>query len=275
MVLENRYDLATARHHLAAALAINPRHVPALLVRAGIEIDQNQWDAARKTIAEVLAINPQSTKAHALEATIAWLRDDTAGYDARQGPGVRDRRHRRGSVPDGGAGRRCASIATSRRSSCRSRRWRCAPDAYDAMSDVGLGYLRLGRREAGRRVARQGLGRRQVQRPHLQHAQPVPRHDPARLHDLDLEVVPLPLPQGRARDLGPLPRADPRAGLRRHGQALRLHAQDPDRDRAVPGSRSLQRPHRRAAPTWAPSACASARSSPRCRRRTATSTGAW
>jgi tetratricopeptide (TPR) repeat protein len=148
MVLENRYDLATARHHLAAALAINPRHVPALLVRAGIEIDQNQWDAARKTIAEVLAINPQSTKAHALEATIAWLRDDTAGYDAAKA---------RVFAIDATDADLYRTVA---RSAVREHRYVEAielskqavalrPDAYDAMSDVGLGYLRLGDEKQG------------------------------------------------------------------------------------------------------------------------------
>ena len=53
-----------------------------IALRASIEIDQNQWDAAGKTLDEILAINPQSTQAIALQATIAWLRDDTKAYDA-------------------------------------------------------------------------------------------------------------------------------------------------------------------------------------------------
>src|SRR6266545_346195 len=48
--LEPSYDLAAATAHLARALEVNPRHVPSLLLRAGIEIDQNQWDKAVATL---------------------------------------------------------------------------------------------------------------------------------------------------------------------------------------------------------------------------------
>ena len=148
MLLENRYDLTTARHHLDAALAINPRHVPALVVRAGIEIDQNQWDAAGKTLAEILAINPQSTTAFALQATIAWLRDDPKAYDAAKAKAF--------AVNPIDA----ELYRTVSRSAVREHRYREAielskqavalrPDAYDAMSDVGLGYLRLGEEKDG------------------------------------------------------------------------------------------------------------------------------
>lgn len=148
VLLENRYDLTTARHHLDAALAVNPRHVPALVVRAGIEIDQNQWDAAGKTIAEILAVNPQSTAAFALQATIAWLRDDTKGYEAAKA------RVLAVNPVDADLYRTIA------RSAVREHRYREAielskeavklrPDAYDAMSDVGLGYLRLGEEKDG------------------------------------------------------------------------------------------------------------------------------
>lgn len=148
MLLENRYDLTTARHHLDAALAVNPHHVPTLVVRAGVEIDQNQWDAAGKTIAEILAINPQSTQAFALQATIAWLRDDTKAYDAA--------RARAFAIDPVDA----ELYRTVARSAVREHRYREAielskqavalrPDAYDAMSDVGLGYLRLGEEKDG------------------------------------------------------------------------------------------------------------------------------
>ncbi|MEZ4398741.1 MAG: tetratricopeptide repeat protein [Kofleriaceae bacterium] len=148
VLLENRYDLAQARHHLAEALAVNPRHVPSLLVRAGIEIDQNQWDAAKATLAELRAVNPQSLDALALEATIAWLRDDTAGYEAAKAKALAQ------NPADADLYRTVA------RSAVREHRYREAielskaavalrPDAYDAMSEVGMGYLRLGEEQDG------------------------------------------------------------------------------------------------------------------------------
>ncbi|HWN70184.1 MAG TPA: tetratricopeptide repeat protein, partial [Haliangium sp.] len=82
--LEQSYDLAAALDHLTKALASNPRHVPALLVRASLEIDQNQWDAAKATLAEAFAVNPMSFQGRALLATVHWLRDDQGAYEAER-----------------------------------------------------------------------------------------------------------------------------------------------------------------------------------------------
>ena len=71
------------RHHLDAAFAVNPKNARALETqRASIEIDQNQWATANKTLDDVLAVDPTDVEALALKATVAWLRDNTADYDA-------------------------------------------------------------------------------------------------------------------------------------------------------------------------------------------------
>ena len=147
-ILEDRYDLATARHHLDDALAVNPRHVPALLVRASIEIDQNQWDAAQKTLAEVRQVDPTSLEALEAEATIAWLRDDKPRYQALEAKVLA------ANPADADLYRTIA------RSAVREHRYveaielskqavKLRPDAFDAMSDVGMGYLRLGDEKQG------------------------------------------------------------------------------------------------------------------------------
>ncbi len=148
VLLENRYDLAAARHHLDKALAQNPRHVRSLLVRALIETDQNQWDAAKKTLGEVLAVNPQHVEAFAMLATIAWLRDDLKAYQAEQARAL-------------GVNRAYAEFyRVVARSAVREHRYKEAielekaavamkPDYYEAMSGVGLGYLRLGEEKEG------------------------------------------------------------------------------------------------------------------------------
>lgn len=143
VILEKRYDLAAVRHHLEAAFAVNPRQVRSLLVRASIEIDQNQWQKAQATIAQVLAVNPQHLEALALRATIAWLRDDRAAYEA-------DRQRALKLNPAYADFYRIVS-----RSAVREHRYAAAVElqkqavaldstAYAAMADIGMGYLRLG-----------------------------------------------------------------------------------------------------------------------------------
>lgn len=143
VVLEDRYDLTAVRHHLDKALAVNPRHARALLVRALIELDQNQWEAARKTIDQVLAVNPKSVEAFATLATIAWLRDDMKTYETEKARAFAVNR----------AYAEFYRIVA--RSAVREHRYKEAvelekqavamkPDFYEAMSGIGLGYLRLG-----------------------------------------------------------------------------------------------------------------------------------
>jgi len=148
VILEGRYDLAAVRHHLDAAFSLNPKNQKALLVRGSIEIDQNQWDAARATLDEVLAVNPKSTEALAMEATISWLRDDTKAYD--------DLRKQVFAINDEYA----QFYRVVARSAVREHRYKEAielekeavklqPDYFEAMAGVGEGYLRLGEEKEG------------------------------------------------------------------------------------------------------------------------------
>lgn len=146
--LTSSYDLARASKYLEKALAVNPKHVPSLLVRAGVEIDQNQWKAAKATIKQVLAINPLSFPGHSLLATIYWLRDDTKNYEATRkkvfaaNPEFAEFYHIIG------------------RSAVREHRYKAAiglekeavkvdPKYYEAMQAIGTGYLRLGQEKTG------------------------------------------------------------------------------------------------------------------------------
>jgi tetratricopeptide (TPR) repeat protein len=146
--LEASYDLAAATAHLGRAFEINRRHLPALLLRAGIEIDQNQWDKAKATLAEVFAVNPSSLEGHSLMATIHWLRDDTAAYQAA----------RKKVFQLNPAYARFFHIVA--KSAVREHRYREAielekeavkvsPAYYEAMEAIGTGYLRLGMEKEG------------------------------------------------------------------------------------------------------------------------------
>ena len=143
VLVETTYDLAAVRHHLDAALAVNPKNARALKVRASIEIDQNQWDVAGKTLDQVLATNSQDVEALAMRATIKWLRDDTAGYEAA--------RTKAFSVDKAYA----QFYRIVARSAVREHRYteaielekeaiKLKPDFYEAMAGAGLGYLRMG-----------------------------------------------------------------------------------------------------------------------------------
>ena len=63
---------------LDAALAINPRHIPSLLLLVDHLIDGEQYDEAEKQLAIVLQVNPHQPEALAYRAVLANLRNDPA-----------------------------------------------------------------------------------------------------------------------------------------------------------------------------------------------------
>jgi tetratricopeptide (TPR) repeat protein len=147
-ILESRYDLAAVRHHLDRAFEQNPKNQRALLVRASIEIDQNQWDAAKKTLDEVLAVNPKSVEALSMLATIAWLRDDSKEYEAQRAKVF--------AINDEYA----TLYRIVARSAVREHRYveaielekeavKLQPKFWEAMAGIGEGYLRLGMEKEG------------------------------------------------------------------------------------------------------------------------------
>ncbi len=148
VIVETRYNLEDVRHHLDAALALNPKNARALKVRASIEIDRNEWAAANKTLDGVLASNKDDVEAIAMKATVAWLRDDTAGYQAEV----------QRALAINPAYAELYRIVS--RSAVREHRYveaielekqavKLKPDFYEAMAGAGLGYLRLGMEKDG------------------------------------------------------------------------------------------------------------------------------
>ena len=148
VIVETRYDLPAVRHHLKAALDLNPKNARALRVRASIEIDQNQWDVAHKTLAEVLATNKEDVEAIAMNATIAWLRDDAKLYQAEKAKAF--------AINPAYA----ELYRVIARSAVREHRYveaielekeaiKLKPDFFEAMAGAGLGYLRLGMEKEG------------------------------------------------------------------------------------------------------------------------------
>ncbi|HZM05581.1 MAG TPA: tetratricopeptide repeat protein, partial [Candidatus Saccharimonadales bacterium] len=65
--------------HLDAALAVNPKHIPSLLLLADHLIDAEKYDEAEKQLGLVLEVNPWRPEALAYRAILAHLRNDLAG----------------------------------------------------------------------------------------------------------------------------------------------------------------------------------------------------
>jgi tetratricopeptide (TPR) repeat protein len=71
----DRKEMLKALH---AALAINPRHIPSLLLLADHLIDAEQYDEADEQLGLVLKVNPHQPEALANRAVLAHLRNDPA-----------------------------------------------------------------------------------------------------------------------------------------------------------------------------------------------------
>lgn len=78
--VDDRYDAATARAHIAAALAINPAHAGALALRGELALDGEDYAAARAEVTAIRRVNPTDRGAFRVEAAAARLQDDATGY---------------------------------------------------------------------------------------------------------------------------------------------------------------------------------------------------
>lgn len=74
---------------IEAALKVNPRHVPSLLLLADHRIDAEDYDAASQTLAEAHAVNPAHPEAWAYAAVIAHLRNDPGAEQAARDAALR------------------------------------------------------------------------------------------------------------------------------------------------------------------------------------------
>jgi cytochrome c-type biogenesis protein CcmH/NrfG len=87
------YGLAQAFYHsdrksmmaaLDAALHVNPKHVPALVLLAEHQIDSEDRETAAKSLARALAVNPWYPDAWAYQAVLAHLANDPNAYNSRR-----------------------------------------------------------------------------------------------------------------------------------------------------------------------------------------------
>ena len=74
---------------LEAALKINPRHWPSLLLLTDHRIDSEDYDGAQKTLTEILQVNPWLPDAWCYRAVLAHLRYDAAAEAAARESALR------------------------------------------------------------------------------------------------------------------------------------------------------------------------------------------
>jgi tetratricopeptide (TPR) repeat protein len=77
-------DSERANAALTRALEINPNHAESLLFQADNAIDREGYEQAEQLIAQVLAINPKRSEAHAYRAVLAHLRGDRKAEEAHR-----------------------------------------------------------------------------------------------------------------------------------------------------------------------------------------------
>ena len=77
--LDEAFDFDAAEKLVKDALAINPKHVGAFAVRAGIALRDGDLDAANAAIDAGLAVDPADLELLSLRAAARYLADDMAG----------------------------------------------------------------------------------------------------------------------------------------------------------------------------------------------------
>ena len=80
--LDQSFDFDGAEKLVKEALAVNPRHVGAQAVRAGIALRDGDLDAANAAIDAALAVDPADLEMLSLRAAARFLADDRPGYEA-------------------------------------------------------------------------------------------------------------------------------------------------------------------------------------------------
>ena len=139
---------------LQAALNINPRHIPSLLLLADHLIDAEQYDEAQKQLAKALEVNPWQPEALAYRAVLAHLGNDLAGEAELRGKAL----HFWTNNPqvDYIIGWKLAQKYLFEEGAAAQRRALAfAPDYLPARRQLAEDLLRLGQDEEGWRLAQE------------------------------------------------------------------------------------------------------------------------
>ncbi|MEK6409768.1 MAG: tetratricopeptide repeat protein [Acidobacteriota bacterium] len=131
------------------ALKVNPNHVGALVLRAWLNLEADQFDPASKSLDRALAVNPNSIQAMGVRAAIFYLADRKADLDAVIKRALAVNPHA-GEVFD-----TLAQFAVNNRRYTDAvdygrRAIELSPNLWSARTQLGIQLLRVGRGEEGR-----------------------------------------------------------------------------------------------------------------------------
>ncbi len=183
-------DSAKSAKALEAALRLNPRHTPSLLMQAEELIDAERYDAALAKLDEVFAVNRWDSQAWSLRAVMAHLEGDSRGEQLFRAAALR-------WWPDNPAvphtiGRKLSQkYRFAEGAEYQRQALVFDPSFLPAQTQLCQDLLRLGEETPGWRLAHERLQPRRVQRRGLQLGDParqpgqVSRVGSRRLHRAD------------------------------------------------------------------------------------------
>lgn len=131
------------------ALKVNPNHVNALVLRAWLNLEGDQFDQASKSLDRALAVNPNSIRAMGVRAAIFYLADRKADLDAQIKRALAINPHA------GGVFDTLAQFAVNNRRYADAvdygrRAIELSPNLWSARTQLGIQLMRVGRVDEGR-----------------------------------------------------------------------------------------------------------------------------
>jgi tetratricopeptide (TPR) repeat protein len=132
---------------LLRALDINPNMVEARTLKAAVELEAGEYDAAAAELERALRVNPRSAEAHALRAAQLYLQDKDCQPAAAQALAVNPRF---GSLYETLAHYATITRRTHEAAEFARRAVALEPELWSARLALGMALLRLGRMEEGR-----------------------------------------------------------------------------------------------------------------------------
>jgi tetratricopeptide (TPR) repeat protein len=145
-------DRGEMMKHIEAALSVNPRHIPTLLLLADHLIDAEQYDEADKQLALALKVNPNHPEALAYRAVLAHLRNDAAQETAARAAALKF--YQTNPEVDYLIGKKLAQKYRFAEGAAAQRRaLDFEPDFLPAQRELAEDLLRLGQNDAGWELA--------------------------------------------------------------------------------------------------------------------------
>ena len=144
--IEQSYDVPAANRELDAVLKVNPRQAEALVLRAELEVDNEEYGDADKLARQVLAVNPRDEGAHVILAAIALLHDDKKAYGIARDEAL-SVNHLSSGFFHGVAEFLVKQHRYEEANALEEEALKLCPDDATALAAIGQNWLRLGGHE--------------------------------------------------------------------------------------------------------------------------------